>query len=197
MGLGTLLLMGGAAAVTGGTVTQMRGIQEQADVAVATARYEAGVYKNEAAARRLLSAEEQRLMRENLRSTLKRRKALFAKSGTTMQGSPLQIQLKVVEDMAYDIGTLSHAREMESRGFEQRAKLSMLEAKFARKAGKLQKRQALWGGASKLAMMGMQYSLATGARSSNSIWSGSKSVTQTGPTPAGHGRSGGKFIKLE
>lgn len=163
MGLETLLLMGGTAAIAGGTAVQMRGAQEQADTAVATARYEAGVYKAREVEIRRLSAEEQKLMREDLRSTLKRQRTLIAKSGTTMRGSPMQIQLRTVEDMARDIGRLSHARAMEARRLGSQASLSTMEAKFARKAGKIQKRQALWGGASQLAMMGMQYKLATGA----------------------------------
>lgn len=161
MGLETLLLMGGVAAITGGTVMQMRGAQEQADAIAANAEYEAKIYKSEQLARRRLSAEEQKLMRENLRSTLKRQKTLVAKSGTTMRGSPMQIQLRTVEDMAYDIGTLAHAREIEARRFGQKATLSVMEAKFARKAGKIAKKQALWGGASQLGMLGMTYALAT------------------------------------
>ena len=156
MGLKTSMLL-----LMGGTVMQMRGVQEQADVAVATARHEAGVFRAEATARRRLSAEEQKLMRENLRTTLKRQRALVAKSGTTMRGAPMQIQLRTIEDMASDIGRLAFMRETEVRGFEQRAALSLMEAKFARKAGKLQKGQALFGGVTRIALLGLQHKLAT------------------------------------
>lgn len=161
MGLETLLLVSSIAATTGGTAMQMRSIQEQTDAAVATSLYEAKVYKSEQSAIRRMSAEEQKLMRENLRSTLKRQKTLVAKSGTTMRGSPMQVQLRTVEDMAHDIGTLAHTRDIEARRFGQKATLSVMQAKFARKAGKIGKRQALWGGASQLGMLGMQYHLAT------------------------------------
>lgn len=163
MGLETLLLMGGAAAITGGTVMQMRGVQESADTAVATVKYEARVYKSEESARRRMSAEEQKVMRENLHSTLKRQKTLVAKSGTTPRGSPMQVQLRTVEDMAYDIGMLAHARDIEARRFGRKAELSLVEAKYARKAGKLQKQQALFGGIGKMAMLGLQYKLQTGS----------------------------------
>jgi len=157
VGLETLLLMSAVGTTVGGTVVQMRGAKEQADAAVATARYEAQVFRSEQEAIRIMSAEEQKLMREDLRQTLKRQRALVAKSGTTMRGSPLQIQLRTIEDRAYDIGMLAHTRDVEARRFGQKATLSMMESKFARKTGKLQIRQVLWGGASRLGMMGMQY----------------------------------------
>lgn len=158
MGLKTLLLASTAATAVG-TAMQVRGIKEQAQASAAISTYEAKVYKLEEAARRRMGAEESKLMREKLRSTLKRQKVLIAKGGTTMRGSPMQIQLRTVEDMAYDIGMLAHAREMEARGFSQKAMLSLLSAKYTKRAGKLQARQTLIGGIGKIAMMGLQYKL--------------------------------------
>ena len=154
MGLETILLAAAVGSTTASTAMQVRGAQQQADARVATAKFEAQVFKAEERATRRLGAEEAKILRENLRSTLKRQVTLVAKSGTTMRGSPMQIALRTVEDNARDIGTLLHARDIEAKKFGTRAQLSLVEAKFARKAGKLQVRQALFGGASRLASIG-------------------------------------------
>lgn len=160
MGLETLLLFGGVAAIGGGAAMQYRGAQMEADAAVASAKRDALVYKEEARVTRRLEAQEEKLMRERLYKTLKRQRGQVAVGGTTMRGSPMALQLQTVADHASDVGRLFAAREAEALKLESSSQMSLLEAKFARKTGKLKKGQALWGGVSQLAMLGISAKLA-------------------------------------
>ncbi len=155
-----LLLLAGGMAMTGlGMATGMKGARATAEASMDAAQYESSVYLEEAAQRRLMSIEEQGIMREQLRRKLKEDRAKYAKAGVRMVGSPFQAQLRVVEDMSYDIGMLAHIRETEAKRLEQRATLSRMRGGVAAKVGKLEMEQTLYGGIGQMSMMGLSYAL--------------------------------------
>lgn len=155
-----LLLLAGGMAMTGlGMATGMRGVRAGTEASMEAAQYESSVYLEEAAQRRLMSLEEQGIMREQLRRKLKEDRAKYAKAGVRMVGSPFQAQLRVVEDMSYDIGMLAHIREIEAKRLEQRATMSRMRGKAAEKVGKIELAQTLYGGIGQMSMMGLSYAL--------------------------------------
>lgn len=150
MSLETLLLTSMVATV-GGTAINIASARSEAASTAALARQEFAVLRNEAVQRRRMSAEEQHIMREDMQRTLKTQRALYAKSGVTMSGSPMQVQLQTVETMAEDIGMLAYIRETEARKLESGAGFSMMEAGAAQRLGKLRVGQTLFSGAGQLA----------------------------------------------
>lgn len=159
IGAGTLLADAVVMTVAGMTVQAM-GARESAKAERAMYKYNAAVAQQEAAQKRRATQEEQQIRRERMRRTLKTQRALYAKGKIRMIGSPIEVQLQAVEDMASDIGALAYGGEIEARRFESRAAIESHRAKTARRAGRMGVAGALFGGVSQIGMMGLSYKLA-------------------------------------
>lgn len=154
MGAGALTMLG-VGGVIGGTAIQAQAARQQGQTEAAILEYNAAVAKQEAETTRTASAEEQALMREKMRKTLARNEVSVAASGFSMAGSPLDVQLGVIDDYAHDIGTLAYNREIEARKHESQARIFKYQAGAAKEAGRLGVGAALFGGVSSLTQIGL------------------------------------------
>jgi len=134
--------------------------RRQAKGQEAMAKYNAEVMAREAAEKRKASLEEQKTRRERMRQTLKTRRALYAKAGVLMEGSPMETQLQAAEYMAEDIAELSRSMEVQARRFESQAALDVYRGRAARAAGRLGVATSLVGGVSDISRLGLSYHLA-------------------------------------
>ena len=166
-----------------GTFYQVRGIQTQAKSRGAVYAYNAQLLERnakiqeqnarkrieEAALVRRAGLEEQRVSRKEMRRTLKTHRTLYAKAGVLMEGSPMDFELQVVEDVSEDIGRLAKAYELEAKGITSQAAAfrtlaetkrlrggyETFKAKAAKRAGRLGVGTALVGSISDISRLGI------------------------------------------
>ncbi len=144
------------AAIVGGSFLQAKGVRDAAKAEAALYQYNAALDRREAQQRRTASLDEQGIRREQLQKELKRRRAVVAKRGIQLRGSPLLAQLETAQVMAADIANLAFGRELEARGLEQQATINEFSAGAARQAGRLGVATALVGGVSDISRLGIQ-----------------------------------------
>lgn len=149
------------ALVAVGAGVQAYGARQQYKAEAAMHKYNAAVAQQEAAMKRRASQEEQQIQRERMRRVLKTQRALYAKGKIRMVGSPIEVQLQAVEDMAADIATGAYGREIEARRWESVATMERFKKKAVRRAGRLAVAGALFGGAGQIGMMSYARSLQT------------------------------------
>lgn len=149
-------------AIAMGTVTQMQAAKQQAQSAEAMYRYNAEVMRREASQIKRASLEEQRTMKEDMLSFLKRQRVLYAKGQIRMDGSPFEVQLETISVMSEDIARLSEAYDIEAGRAVSAAGLEIYKAGAARRAGRLAVGTTLFGGVSDIATLGLQYQLQRG-----------------------------------
>jgi uncharacterized sporulation protein YeaH/YhbH (DUF444 family) len=162
---GTAITWGGtlAGAAVGsmveGTAYQVRAARQAAKTQEAMYEYNAKVRQQEAAQIRRASLEEQHIRRDDMRRLLAKRRALYAKGGVTMAGSPMEAQLDVVSEFTEDISRMSLAYDIEAKRQLSGAGLETYKAKAAKRAGRLAVGTALFGGLSDIATLGLRYQL--------------------------------------
>lgn len=149
-------------AIVMGTATQMQAQKQQAKSAEAMYRYNAEVMQREASQIKRAGLEEQRTHREDMRHLLKRQRALYAKAGVRMEGTPMEVQLETISVMSEDIARLSEAYDIEAERAVSAAGLETYKARAVRRAGRLAVGTTLFGGVSDIATLGMKYQLQRG-----------------------------------
>jgi len=147
------------AATLAGAAIQAVGARRAAKAEKKRLEYNAAVDRRDAEQRRIASLEDQQIQREKARLHLKRQRAMIAKAGIQMAGSPLEVQLKTAEIFAQDIGMLAYGAEVEAQRFETSAGISKMMAGYAQKAGRIGVGAALLGGAGRIAQTGIEYEL--------------------------------------
>ena len=139
------------ALMAAGPVMQGMAAKQEGKSAEALGKYKATLARGEAATTRGQAAEEQRLKRIEMRRTLAANREITASSGMMMTGSPAEHQLQVINDYAYDIAKTGYEGESQALRSESMAELYTMEAKSARKAGKMGMWAELFGGAANMA----------------------------------------------
>ena len=120
--------------------------REAGESAEALGEYKAQLARKYAAEKRVMTAEDQRLKRREMRKTLARNREITAGSGLMMTGTPAAMQLDVIEDFAYDIAKTGYEGEQEARRSEDMAEIYLMEGKAAARAGKIGQQASIFGG---------------------------------------------------
>jgi hypothetical protein len=139
------------AMMAGGSVIQAYGAREAAKAEAAIYKYNAEVAMREAHQQNVISLEEQRMGRETMRQTLAKQRARYAKAAVQMAGTPFQVQLKAVSDMAADLAMLGYGRQISAQQLRSRAVTEAFKKESARKAGRIGVFTSLLGGAGDIA----------------------------------------------
>jgi phage protein D len=130
---------------------QAKTADEQAEEQEAVLEYNAAVARQGKETTRRAALEEKHRIKERTRRTLARNRALTAGSGLQMAGSPFEAQLAVIEDAADELGLADYRSEISVRRQESQAQMFEMQAKAAKRAGKLGVAAALVGGVSQIA----------------------------------------------
>lgn len=145
MGAGVLLAVGlGAQAV--GTTISARAAKQQAESDAIMHEYNAMVDEREAAAVRRASLDEQLIRRKEAKRLGKKQRALYAKAGVRIEGSPMEVMLESAIAQAEDIALLAREKDLGAKRLMSRAGLSRFKAKAAKRAGKLDVMSELFKG---------------------------------------------------
>ena len=139
----SLLAIGSIGLTLFGGKMRSEAYEQAGESAEALGMYKAQLARKEAATKRGLVAEEQRLKRTEMRKTLARNREITAGSGLMMTGSPAERQLDVISDYAYDIARTGYEGEMEARRMEDMAVLYQMEAKAASDAARMNKKASM------------------------------------------------------
>jgi len=150
------LTLAAVGATTIGTVLQAYGAKQQAQATAAMHRYNAEVGKREAEYIRRKSREEQRLMRDRARQTLKTQRVQYAKGKVR---PVLAVLTESAEIMAEDIAMFAGERKIEAQRALSGASFDLLRATLTERAGRLTVGGTLFGGLSRVATMGLEYQL--------------------------------------
>lgn len=155
------LLIGGAAVA--GAVSSVQ--QGRANAAIAEANAEIIAQQAKAKVERLTVAgrEEQKIRLEERRRILARNRAKFGKSGVVFEGSPLLAQQKAAENLTNDAAMANFNIQTEIQATKIRgvsaARITKFEGRVAKRAGVLRAGQALFSGATQIAVIKEQKEL--------------------------------------
>jgi len=126
-----------ASLVVGSTGLNILSQIRQSESEQAIAQYNARLARSQAERVRAVATDEQFEEREDLREALARNRALAARGGVQFSGSPLQSQLKLIDDTARNIATIGENAELEAMNLGSRAEIFDFQRKEAARAGKL------------------------------------------------------------
>jgi hypothetical protein len=120
----------------------------------AAADYNARMALNNAAQTRVQAAEEERRSRIMARKQIGSMRAGYAKSGVTMEGSPLDVLEESASTAELDALTIRHGGEVKAQAFENEARLESWKGKQARTQGYLTAASSLLGTGAKMSGSG-------------------------------------------
>ena len=150
---GTLALMSFITAA-GGTVMAAQGQRQQAKQQAKWMEYNAAVSEAQAKSERRAGAQQSALERERSQQMLARKRALYAKAGVGLQGSPLVSMMDDAINIETDARLTSLGARERGMFLEADAGLSRAQASATKKAGKTAMMSTLLGG---LGSAGMSY----------------------------------------
>jgi len=135
-GLEIIGALSAVASVASGVVGAM-GAQQQGAATAAAANYQAQVAtRNATVARQQATAEADDQRRENRRQ-LGAIRAAYGGSGIEMAGSPLDVLEDTALEQELDVQRIGYRGELRAAGENDKATLSLMEAKNAKKAGQI------------------------------------------------------------
>jgi hypothetical protein len=154
MGSEVLTAMAIGSSVAGSAI-QAQAARYQAKTEAAIGEYNAQVAEQQARATAVAGAHKAAMLRDRMRKELARNQTLVAGSGFQMAGSPLDVQLGLIDEYAKDLGTLDYNTQIESQKLVNQAKLFRYQADVAKQTGKIGVGQAIFGGISDVTRIGL------------------------------------------
>lgn len=145
----------------GGAVYQGMAAKQQAETGADIAKYNASVAMQQKKLEGKSAAEKANMLRDRMRKDLARNQTLTAGSGWQSTGSPMEVQLGVIDTYAHEIGMSDYESRIKQSQFASQAKFFGYQAKAAKAAGKLGIGQAVVGGARNYYQMSMYEKLNT------------------------------------
>jgi len=149
-GIDDILFWGGIGTSVLGTITEMKGIQIQAEISEAAYRFNAAQSRRTAERVRRVGAEEEFRIRTDLRERLARNRVATAAAGVMALGSPLDVELLNIRYAATDIATLEETVRTKAMELETLADFQIRQAEDVRKAGKIAQKGATVSGIGKV-----------------------------------------------
>jgi hypothetical protein len=138
-----------------GSAMQGEAAKYQGETEAAIHEYNAQVDEQEAGATAVAGAYEAAKLRDRMRKELARNQTIVAGSGFTMEGSPLDAQLGMIDEYAKDLGMMDYNTQIRSQQLVNKAKLFRYQAQVAKETGKIGVGQAFFGGVSDITKIGL------------------------------------------
>ena len=129
------LMAAGIAVIAVGTVVNAFGQIQQGKAQQKWGSYNAAVAERDAETARLNAEYEAGVQRKETQKLLGRQRALYGKSGVTLEGSPLLLMAETAAEGELDALMIERGGKMRAQGYRSEATLSRMKGSAAKRAG--------------------------------------------------------------